>query len=701
MKQYIRKYFFVSIFYIILPLLYTVQPLHAGFDMGNISEEDMMAMQQELQAQIDSMSDAERESFYQIMENVERMSQEDPAALERFITGTMTKEEEAEFVKTMVPEGEAIPEAPAQPKEESPKADTKEQPKVEVLTEAQLSLQEMIISCIAKTESFLVKMQSYPEINTRIRSWTRNNSLTSWPDSKQWTDVEFDINIFIQKISAIENEKNKSKKNALIDAFSKNGSLLASLTAINDALIAYEKDVDIAPFGIVKIKKETKAAMQKILNVLTAQLYNAQINTQLTEILKSYESEDKKLKEGEDALIKKAQQDREKPRSKEYMKSAGQEKSSSRGSRSSYGSDYDNYGGSYGGNYDNYSSYYPGGYDSYDSYSPSSYDSSGRSSSAKSGGSSSSGSRSGGSSYADADDQDFDESEEGQTKSPSSQEATATNATKKASTTETKPSRKKIDPKDKLLDDMAEYLDKVKVLISKKQSKTENTKPELNESFFDLVTLIQRKDVSLEDLALLSEKISRIVRSLTGSKSVIDSLNALKLKLAKESKEVQSEYKQLVKDLYAQYSPLLEKLYLQINNVEEYWPKIQTEIPLPSKYALWDRTVVYVPTSISTVQKSDVIETLKKGVIKDNAPLKDDPRTVVSKDENKVPEIIEKQDKKEKEDVAQPIEEKTEPASVVSTEYKELVKMIPEVTTLKQLRLELETVNREMNKFVK
>jgi hypothetical protein len=697
MKQYIRKYFFVSIFYIILPLLYTIQPLHAGFDMGNISEEDMMAMQQELQAQIDSMSDAERESFYQIMENVERMSQEDPEALERFITGTMTKEEEAEFVKNMVPEEEATPEAPLQPKEELPKEETKEQPKVEMLTDAQLSLQEMIISCIAKTESFLVKMQSYPEINTRIRSWTRNNSLTSWPDSKQWKDVEFDINIFIQKISAIANEKNKSKKNGLIDAFSKNGSLLASLTAINDALISYEKNVDIAPFGIVKIKKETKVAMQKILNIFTAQLYNTQINTQLTEILKSYESEDKKLKEDEDALIKKAQQEREKPRSKEYMKSAGQEKSSSRGSRSTYGSDYDNYGGSYGGNYDNYSSYYPSSYDSYDSYSPSSYDSSSRSSSANSGGSSSIGSRRGESSY--GDDQDFYESEESQTQAPSSQEASATNATKKASTSETKPSRKKIDPKDKILDDMAEYFDTVKVLISKKQTKTENKKAELNESFRDLVTLIQNKELSLEDLKALTEKMSNIVRTLTGAKSLKDSLKALKMRLSKESKEVQSEYKQLVKDLYAQYSPLLNKLLLQIKNIEEHLPQIKEKIPMPNFYALWDRTVVYVPTSISTVQKSDVNDTLKKGVIKDNTPLNNNPITVISKDDdNKAPQVIEKENKN---DVVQPTEEKTEQASVVSTQYKELVKIIPEVTTLKDLKLALEMVDKEMKKFVK
>lgn len=697
MKQYIRKYFFVSIFYIILPLLYTIQPLHAGFDMGNISEEDMMAMQQELQAQIDSMSDAERESFYQIMENVERMSQEDPAALERFITGTMTKEEEAEFVKNMVPETETIAEVPVQPKEESPKEEAnKEQKKVEILTEAQLSLQEMIISCIAKTESFLVKMQSYPEINTRIRSWTRNNSLTSWPDSKQWKDVEFDINIFIQKISAIENEKNKSKKNGLIDAFSKNESLLASLNAINDALISYEKDVDIAPFGIVKIKKETKAAMQKILNIFTAQLYNTQINTQLTEILKSYESEDKKLKEGEDSLIKKAQQDREKPRSKEYMKSAGQEKSSSRGSRSTYGSDYDNYGGSYGGNYDNYSSYYPGSYDSYDSYSPSSYDSSSRSSSGSTGGSSSIGSRRGGSSY--DDDQDFYESKENQTQSQPHQEATATNATKKASTSEAKPSFKKIDPKDKILDDIAEYFDTVKALISKKQTKTEDKKPELNESFRDLVTLIQNKELSLEDLKALTEKISKIVRTLTGGKSVKDSLKALKMRLSKESKEVQSEYKQLVKDLYAQYEPLLKKIFLQINNIEELVQKNKEKIPTPNLYVLYDRNVVYVPNSISTVQKSDVIETLQKGVIKDNTPLNNNPITVFSKDEDKATEVIEKENK---DDVVQPTEEKTEQASVVSTQYQELVKIIPEVTTLKDLRLALEMVNNEIQKFVK
>ena len=238
----------------------------------------------------------------------------------------MSKDEEAQFVNTMVPESMA--QQPTAPEVSSTDSAAESQPKeqkaseVKELSEVELSTQETISSIIAKTESFLVKMQSYPEINTKIRSWSKKNGVTSWPSNKQWKDVEFDINFFIQKLFVIEHEKNSSKKKAFLDAVVKDSTLSASLTALNTMLLNYEKAVDIAPFGITKVKKETKDAMQKVLNTFTYELYNNTLSTSLDEVLKVYEAEDKKLKEEGAELTKKAQQESLKSRPKEYIEIA-------------------------------------------------------------------------------------------------------------------------------------------------------------------------------------------------------------------------------------------------------------------------------------------------------------------------------------------------------------------------------------------
>ena len=75
MKQYIKKIYFIPMILCLSLFFYTPTPLYAAFDMGGLSEDDVMAMQQALENEINNMSPAERENFYQIMENVERMSQ--------------------------------------------------------------------------------------------------------------------------------------------------------------------------------------------------------------------------------------------------------------------------------------------------------------------------------------------------------------------------------------------------------------------------------------------------------------------------------------------------------------------------------------------------------------------------------------------------------------------------------------------------
>lgn len=611
MKQYIKKYFTLSLLFFVFTFCCNISYVYAGFDMGELSQDDIMAMQQALENEINNMSPEQRENFYQIMENVERMSQEDPAMLERFITGQMSKEEESQFVNAMVPESmaqQAAPQETIEPednaslKEESVKVETKE------FSEKQASLQDVISAIIVKSESFLVKMQSYPEINSKIKNWSKDNSVMSLPIDKQWKDIEFDINIFVQKLLSIEHEKMYAKKKAFIDSILQNNSLEASLKNINNVLASYEKIVDIAPFGITKIQSETKDAMQKIIIVFIDELYNNQINNALDDVLKSYESEDKKLKEGEIEQTKKAQQESGKIRQKEYMKSAGQEKGSSYSGRSSYSGNYDDYDyGSYNdyGDYDNYS-----GYNNYSSssYQPSSKNSYGSSSSYPS--SSSGYVPSKKSSFSDSIDVEGSD-KHSHTKNAYSKNKTEQPTKKIQTQKDQSQSKKKKDDKDKLVDTIEKYLEKVVQLLAK-----EDDYKKLSDVFDNVATTLQ-KEFTDEEQALFNEKLSNAVRYLTGtSKSALQSLRTLIIKLNKSPQTVKDEYKKQVEANYKEYKDIFEKFIQKMQVIKNAWNDLN--ISNKNAHYLWDNNIEIQKSESSKLDENDIkVEALKTTTLND------------------------------------------------------------------------------------
>lgn len=584
----------MSVLFIILSL-YHGSYILAGFDMGALSEDDVMAMQQALQNEIDNMSPAERENFYQIMENVERMSQEDPAMLEKFITGQMSKDEEAQFVNAMVPEAMTQKVPLDEPKESvaTTEKETVKSVETKEFTQIELSMQEVIASIIAKTESFLVKMQSYPEINSKIKNWSKNDHLTFLSGTnKQWKDIEFDINLFIQKLLIIEHEKNSVKKKAFLEAIVGDSALSSSLSALNQILTNNEKAVDIVPFGVVKIKKETKEAIQKIINTFANELYSNQANSAIDNVLKVYEAEDKKLKEEDAEYSKKALQESGKARPKEYMKSAGQEKDRSSRSSGSYSSKYDDYDyDDYGSSYSSYpsgsqrSSYSPSSYGSSSSYSPSTdYNYAKGNASDKNADFSSPESHTG---YTPTAKKDL-------TKKPSPSKSVAPD---KSSKRETLPVSKRRDEKERALNTIENYFEKVIKIFTK-----EDDSKELNEIFNDLAVTL-KKEFTLEELNRINEKLSYIVRYLTGSKSVSDTLKSLSIKLSKESSEVKTDYKKRIEEIYKEYKDVLEKFLTQMQIMENNWDTLKASVSKNNMHYLWDSSVEIEDTSVENVDK--------------------------------------------------------------------------------------------------
>lgn len=182
-------FYFRSMLFIIitcclsLPHLHAQAPVNGGFQMPEMSEADLLAMQEEINREIEKevakMSPDEQKMFYEVMENIETLAAEDPEMLERFIKGEMSKEEEESFVSAMVPEEVAVEkEVEKIEPEAKPKEEKKEKPKPQITAKQEKTI-DIVNVIIKQTESFLAKMETIPEISLKVKQWSRKKKLSN------------------------------------------------------------------------------------------------------------------------------------------------------------------------------------------------------------------------------------------------------------------------------------------------------------------------------------------------------------------------------------------------------------------------------------------------------------------------------------------------------------------------------------------
>jgi hypothetical protein len=573
-------------------------------DLMQMSPEDLSKLQEELnhqiEAEIQRMPPEEQEKFFQVMANVEKMASEDPEMLERFIKGEMSKDEEEFFVNAMVPEA-IKPESTEKPTEKIVEEKKTEPQTTRKEVDVNLSTEQLLSSVAAKIEAFLINMQSYPEIAIKVRNWAKNRSLISWPTDKQWSDVEKEINTFVQKIAALTNEKNSAKKTFLMTALSKNDALMATLKAFNTVLSVTEKDLAVPVFGLGTIEKSVKLAIQKILNVCTTELYSKQSNAAFDAVLKSYEAEDKKAKEKAEGAVKKAQQESQTPRQKTYMKSAGKEKEEVKPrSRQSYG-DY-NYSPSRSSGRDF------GGYGDYESdYNPRSSSRPSASSAGRSpsrGGSAPAGSKpssTGGNAPAS-------EAVGGSTTNQMGTKGTTPSAGAKSSTQTVQPKaqekRKKQDPKDRDVVAFEDYLIAFEELVTE----TKNKEMVLDRHFAKLFDVVGDANFDMEFAMVTLPEAVRVLTS--DSQGVIQTLRTLTIHLSKESTETKTKYKKQIEEIYNLYKKWFDEVITSIRVVENNAQSVTLiNAPLINRYAFLGAEIPVIQ-GITTAEGQKILDTI-------------------------------------------------------------------------------------------
>jgi len=341
--------------------------------MPDLNEAELLALQEEINREIEKevakMSPEEQEMFFTVMGNIEELAEKDPATLERFISGQMTKEEEEAFVNAMVP-AEATPqkEEVAAPvtipvvKEEKPV----EKPKVS--TKKQESARELVDSIIKDTEAFLAKVETVPDASLKIRTWGQKRKIHNWKAGFTWETVRDEMNNLLKKLHQVKDGISTNKL-VYIDEIAKNESLLNNLAKVKAVLDQHMPQVRISPFETKSLDKKARAAIQAILNIEIEAIHVLGIPKELDAIFAKIEPELTTLKTREEAAIKEAEKQAQQPRGRASLQTAGKEPQQAR--VPSYGTE-DMYqrGGGYGGyspSYRSAPSSYGAPYESYGS----------------------------------------------------------------------------------------------------------------------------------------------------------------------------------------------------------------------------------------------------------------------------------------------------------------------------------------------
>ncbi len=335
------------------------------------SEQDMNQIVKELEKatkEIDTfvkaLPPAEQEEFNRIVQQVEqKMSQTDPAVLERFLTNQMNPEELDQFLGNVFeginpPEQQPIQEVatpkPVQKKEE--KATPKEISKLDKALDT-------INTIIKRTDSFIVKAQELPELAGKVKRWGKQGILYDWEPSFEWNNVKKDIESLRQLLQKLIEKDPKNSTYKYLNDFITQDALVNNIEKLKTTLVEYEPTIETTVFGMEKMDAAAKKALTRTISGYTEALYRLKVTADINKIFEKYEPRAKELRDEKEKAEKAAEGAgvRSRYARSEPMVMAGSEGASS---YSGYGdsSDYGNY---FGGN-SSYQQPYDFGSPSYD-----------------------------------------------------------------------------------------------------------------------------------------------------------------------------------------------------------------------------------------------------------------------------------------------------------------------------------------------
>jgi hypothetical protein len=140
-------------------------------------------------------------------------------------------------------------------------------PEQEALVKKDLSPKEasalaLIDNVTRLTNSFLVKVNSAPELIGSIDRWGKNDSIKNWKSGTTGRDFIEQIELLVQKLTQLKNEDPKTKSYRHLSAFAESKEAYTILTDLEKVLAAEEPSIEITSFSMQKLAKEIKQSIK-------------------------------------------------------------------------------------------------------------------------------------------------------------------------------------------------------------------------------------------------------------------------------------------------------------------------------------------------------------------------------------------------------------------------------------------------------
>lgn len=267
------------------------------------------------QVLISNMNPQEKDKYYKTKENLEKMPIED---VQRFVEGKMDESEMEQFVKQATvgisEEEETAAQEMPQASEPTPVEEQVSIDEEKKLASQQEKVIDLLNAIIKKSDAFLVKVTSaIPDIESRFKGWMRKGYLREVSTDMTWRKMKEDIDGLMQKLRKLMSRDDATNKYRYLPELLKDTALQTNLERLRDTLNSFEPKVMPPNLSAQKVSKQTRQAIQALIDRFAEAFTKMKINDALDAIFEKFEPEAKKRREMREQEKQRAQTEGRRP----------------------------------------------------------------------------------------------------------------------------------------------------------------------------------------------------------------------------------------------------------------------------------------------------------------------------------------------------------------------------------------------------
>lgn len=173
-------------------------------------------------------------------------------------------------------------------------------------------LLDNINTIINYINSFFSKVPAMPELPGEIERWSKEGLVTEWGPAAKWNSIKKSIELLQNKLYTIIAIDKKTDTRRYLGYIYENESLKNHLQLLKVKLADSEPFINVDTFSFDKFGEQSKKATQKTLNSLGESIQKLKIIDSINSAIEKYDPTAKKIREEEEALKQKAEQEAKK-----------------------------------------------------------------------------------------------------------------------------------------------------------------------------------------------------------------------------------------------------------------------------------------------------------------------------------------------------------------------------------------------------